>query len=582
MTLRTGFIWFLFIFFAVMFFRPIESEDVWLHLSLGRWTSQHGGAISTNYPFPLASEKSIQFCNDWLGSRILYEIQHLGGLVGLKVFRSLFFASLLLCCLLWFRRHVHFLFATTLTLLLGYVLLDRSFLRPDMFNCAFVLLTLSCLFNYELKPDFRKLLILPIMGVFWSNIHLGSFVYAVPIILIFLMAAIAKGKRISILHYCVILVFYLFSFCLSPYGFENLLYPFKVIILPQYLGLFKIGPYIQETQPLSLGIFSWACLHYWILLFIGIVSLFYNKTTRFASAILLIFATFCFFYMARNAAFFGVVVTVIALFGFKGIQGDLKQINMLEKVILILITVMMLGQLYLISTASFSYKGKRVLSLALEQNPYAIDVIHFLKDNNLHGATFNTTVLGGQMLWFGYPDIRPFDETRHIDQERFNNFIAILVNPQLYWDQAVNVYDIKTAVLNITNPSEVKLIKYLKQLPSWEIVWINGDIVIFVKKGIFNLKPDYANFREELQKIPVSDIDLTRIRTIINSSACSKHSILAPQPITVDYFKEGRLLINLDFKGAGLRSLRKGLEISQHVSMCQQAVHMIGKVENNL
>ena len=71
---QTPFLLCLGIFIFLFFYHPIETEDVWWHLSTGRWIAQHV-QVPNEDVFPFAHERTHWLCNnEWLGSVILYGI----------------------------------------------------------------------------------------------------------------------------------------------------------------------------------------------------------------------------------------------------------------------------------------------------------------------------------------------------------------------------------------------------------------------------------------------------------------------------------------------------------------------------
>src|SRR5437867_4056273 len=95
----------LFLFCAVYFFRSIETDDIWWHLSSGRYIWEHHHLPSQD-PFPYADEKTPWVFAHWLGSLIYFLIYLSGGEVGLQIFRSIYYLLIITGLALYARKKI--------------------------------------------------------------------------------------------------------------------------------------------------------------------------------------------------------------------------------------------------------------------------------------------------------------------------------------------------------------------------------------------------------------------------------------------------------------------------------------------
>ena len=491
-----------FIFLFLFFFQPIETEDVWWHLATGKWITEHL-QVPHEDPFPFAGERTPWTCTHWLGSTLLYLVYKAGGLLGLKVFRSIFFVLVIGLFFVYSAKRLPLSFLLLLALLLSCALINRSFLRPDILNFIFVQLFLINLFIYERNPEPKRLFILPLLGILWGNSHLGSFVYGTLLISIFFLSAcvrcmnfkIGQGgadqkaeARAQMNGLGLTLAIYVMVFLISPYGVEGFLYPFKVFLFPHFLDFYKIGSVIEEAQPPGHMFLSFTNSYYFFALFIlGLWVLFLNKKNNFTLAMLFIFALFMFLYMSRNGGFFALVaVYVIAQgaggIGMKAMWEHWHWSKLIDRYFFVWLAVFLTMQMFDILHARGFYRNRGMPYLLLESNPYSAAAVQLLKDKGIIGPVFNSNMIGGQMIWSGYPQLRPFDDGRHVDKQRFNNFIALLLAPEKYWSLAEEHYGFKIVMLNSSDGSEKRMINYLNANPAWQLMSVQGPLIVYVKK----------------------------------------------------------------------------------------------------
>ena len=84
------------VFFFLFFFRPIEIEDIWWHLSTGRWILANG-AFPTQDVFSYVSPPGHWILTQAPASCIFYIVYLLDGLFALKIFRVIIIGAAIAC-----------------------------------------------------------------------------------------------------------------------------------------------------------------------------------------------------------------------------------------------------------------------------------------------------------------------------------------------------------------------------------------------------------------------------------------------------------------------------------------------------
>ena len=584
------------LFIFLLFFKPIPTGDVWWHLSTGKWIVEHLQVPHEDI-FPFAQERIPWSChNEWLGCVILYLIVKVGGLLALKVFRALFFVIIISILVHYSYKRLPFPFLIILALLVTFGLSSRWEIKPDMFNLFFIPIYLINLFEYEDTGNRKKLWILPVISFIWFNIHIGSFVYGLPVLFIFLLSACIRyfnlnskncttveklkaGRQIQDLALTALAC--LVSFVVNPYGLEGFLYPFKVFLLPNFIGFYKFGNLIQELQPPGYIFTSLNYFYYHALFILGLLVLFLNKKNNFTLAVLLFISLFVFLYSSRNAAFFTLGCFYVIVAGpkwirFNEIWGRLQYSKIINYLLCIGIALFLLFQILSVWSQKSYYNGHLINTRCLVVDPMYEDIIELLIKNKLTGPVFNQDILGGQIIWLGYPHLKPFRDGRNNSMERMNNYMAILGHPQAIWPNAQRDYDFKIVILNTYDDLQLSFLRYLGKQPLWQLISINGPYAIYVKRNEYNLSEKLDSFEVLLKSHDVSIDDLRGLKNLTDKKNVSiLQDYFSPSAEDVAIHSSFYAFYTLGFKGAAVEDLFKTLKICDRPGIRYSAIFIL-------
>jgi hypothetical protein len=209
------------------------------------------------------------------------------------------------------------------------------------------------------------------------------------------------------------------------------------------------------------------------------------------------------------------------------------------------------------------YNGQLVNDRFLQVNPDAEAPIKLLLKNKITGPVFNEDVLGGLMIWLGYPGLRPFLDTRTIDWGRFNRFRAILLYPKEVWPTAQRDYNFKIVILDTAISYDLPFIRYFNTQLTWQLISVNGPLVTFVKRGEFHLPKELKGFEALLKSHDVSTDDLRNLKMLTEGkNVLMSQGFFHPSVTYVDLYPESFSLLMLGYKGAAVEDLVKALKIS--------------------
>ena len=148
----------------------MTDTDLWYHLSGGRYFWQNG-TIARDAFFSYIEPSKSWYNYYWLFQAVVYKIFQWTDYYGLIALRCLFyFLTAMFICLSFVWRHenrMELLFGIFLFVACAIVILYRELaVRPHLFSYLFIVVFLYIL---EFKRD--KIWLLPLLGIFWSNVH---------------------------------------------------------------------------------------------------------------------------------------------------------------------------------------------------------------------------------------------------------------------------------------------------------------------------------------------------------------------------------------------------------------------------
>jgi tetratricopeptide (TPR) repeat protein len=155
-----------FIFWPIV----MTDTDLWYHLSGGRYFWQNG-TIARDAFFSYITPPKSWYNYYWLFQAVVYKIFQWTDYYGLIALRCLlYFLTALFICLSFVRRHenrTELLLGLFLFVACAIVILNRELaVRPHLFSYLFIVV-----FLYILESKRDKIWLLPLLGIFWSNVH---------------------------------------------------------------------------------------------------------------------------------------------------------------------------------------------------------------------------------------------------------------------------------------------------------------------------------------------------------------------------------------------------------------------------
>ena len=174
----------IFILLSIAFLLPVSPNDYWWYLRLGGEIAQTH-AVPTLETFTQTQVGQPMVYHSWLSALLFFWVYELGGIPLTVLLRGILLAFTY--ALLWKIMRDKGASPQFASLISFFGILAGSAnwaMRPQIFAYPLFAITLWILLKWDEKRDARVLSLLPLVSVFWTNLH-GSFV------LLFLLAGAA-------------------------------------------------------------------------------------------------------------------------------------------------------------------------------------------------------------------------------------------------------------------------------------------------------------------------------------------------------------------------------------------------------
>jgi tetratricopeptide (TPR) repeat protein len=518
----------------------VKDLDLWLHLKMGKYISEHHVVPSSDVLSCTISGKPW-VNHEWLFQTLVYQIGKtagFNGLINMQVW--VVFITFLILLLLGYSKDRQFLTALFLMMVL-LVYQSRFTIRPDIFSLLFFS---SFVWILSWFIDRRwSLYVLVIIQILWTNMH-GFFFFGPLLVAIALISEFIKRRvplpwewndigRLTDDEYLRLKKLFpilALACCVNPLTFKGAWYPIGV-----FLGLgggSKIFfMHITELQrPITAAnIWTQQNSSYKAMIVISAISLFFNRRKIDISTVF-IWVFFLLFSLAaiRNMVFFAVAFYMVTLANaltirlqdivpFRFSNEKFKFITgIFFKILLIL---WMLDSGTKVATNGYfdldTFERKSEFwGVSLKSYPY--HAVNFLVKNQIKGNFFNDFNSGAYLIGRCSPEIKVYIDGR--TEEYGGDFFE---HYQKVWKDGdeklfladVAKYNLTGAFLNNNNQSiPPKNLKMFYNLPDWKVVYFDYDAVILLRDVPAN-KAWIDRFAIDLKKWQPKPFNLQKLGT---------------------------------------------------------------------
>ena len=553
----------------------IKDLDLWLHLRMGQWISQHGFVPAYDVLSSTLSGKPW-VNHEWLFQVLVYQVYKVAGFDGLISMQSLVVASTFLVLLfLGYSRERQWLTVFTLLMVLM-VYQTRFTIRPDIFSLLFFVLYIY-IFALHINKRFAVYVLL-VLQILWTNMH-GFFFFGPLLAVVGILSEFIKrrvplpyewntvgrltdGEYGSLKKILPVLVL---ASCINPLTLQGAWYPLGVFF---HLGgdnkiFFK---HILELQrPITAAtVWSERYLHYKILIIISAFSFAFNRRKIDISSFL-VWAIFLGFSLVavRNLIYFAAaaylvfMVNVIslsweALVPLHFSSAKFKYISGIVCKAFLIWWMMSYGmQMTFNGYFDFDTYTRKSEFFGVSKRVYPYHAVNFLLRHKVKGNFFNDFNSGAYLIGRAYPNIKVFIDGR---TEVYGG--AFFETYQKIWQdgnakvfaQLERKYNITGAFLNNAHQQiPAPVLKMFYSFKNWSIIYFDEDAVIFLKQTPEN-KPIIDRLSVNLSKWEPLGMDLFKLAT----------KRIDPFPFT----SRAYVLETLGFQEGALKECQEALRIS--------------------
>lgn len=455
---------------ALLCFVPIATSDFWLQAAIGRviWTS---GEIPRTALFPFTEARDFpSHAHEWLASVALYLLDsRLGheklifvkGLLGLGLFA--------LVARLAYRLTRGFTASLVLGLAGMLVLNYRFWLCPDLFALIFMALMLYFHVGYQLTGRRRELLACLPVAMLWANCH-GS----APLALL-LGASFTAGAAVDALRDAMRRNLAAVMQAARPYAACTFGMALAMLLNPYGPGVFRFVWRVYEWMPTLSPSFIgtrgfWAFAGY-LGIAVPAVGLAWK---RLPAAALLLVAQFTILGLLsqRYIAFFAVVSPYPLALALRDAVPRLERSLRLGAAMLALLgattgLLVRYGNVY----GAFPY--------FVESDNFSLLLVDYLENAPLKGNVLNSYALGAELIYRGFPKLRPAIDPRiDVYGERYFLRLQAVTHNEAAFRQFVDRYQVNYALLQ--RPEFDAGVRHMPGLRAdgWHIAFADHKVVL--------------------------------------------------------------------------------------------------------
>lgn len=462
------------VFVAMVISSPIIScYDIWWHLKTGDFLLK--GIFPTQDIFSFTAFGKPWILHEW-GSEVLFALAYKGmGISGLILLKSFVVALMFgLVFNMMLRRNINILVCLAFTLILMIGNAGSWSIRPHIFTNLFLVMLFYIYIEFRHHKNQKALRFLPLIFLVWINLH-GGFIIGFMFLGICIIAEVItvfvqydKEKSLSF-DECKRLVLYTiasFAVCfINPNTYKGVLYPLM------YLGNQMDSHLLSEWNPTTIR----EDFEFFIIVFFFLIGLLFNKKKLFLYEIflMLVFIGFAFSAKRHVSIFTLVAIPIVTplwqniiFFGYDRIldvaSDRLKQLlqkiseyfnnrsiwfYLMEKQLKYhMIPVLVLICFILLC----SFKGEK-LNMGLDQSRYPIEMVEYIKSNNIKGNIFNQYAWGGFLLW-SIPDRKVFIDGRmDVYKKEISDQYLMIIHLKKGWEDVLKKYSIEHVVVKKDN-----------------------------------------------------------------------------------------------------------------------------------
>ncbi|MBQ6516506.1 hypothetical protein IJI31_04940 [bacterium] len=456
-------------------------NDLWARLIVGNVFFQTGHILKTDFLSYISTH--TWWDHEWGASIIFSVFQNIFGHFGFVILHAM-----LLFATMYFivkvvklrnpEKNAYNLFYFFIVLNVMYIAV-KSPVRCQMFSFLFFTIFIWLLEKYKITANKKLLYPIPVITLFWANIH-GGVVSGIGLLIIYIVGEFLSRR--PVMPYIKTFLISFLTMFINPYGIEYVLFllyanTMKRPMIIEWWSVFH--PVIRKSYVLF---DIWAV----VTIIMSIVSLIKAKFKNIDfTKFILIFATI--FMAVTHVKLIPLAVITGSIFLYEDFTALFKNLKIGKYAeIYVYIAV--------IVTFIFSF-DKTIFQPILTWSIYPIKETEFIKINNLKGNLFAAFGQGSFLEYKLYPHNKLYMDGRYEEVfydsalEDMKKFV--LMEPD--WDYLLKKYNTDVLLLEKNYP----VFSYIEKYTDWVKVYEGPICGVFVKKS--ELKKNYIQPSDDLE-----------------------------------------------------------------------------------
>ncbi|MGA1870803.1 MAG: hypothetical protein ACMUJM_19890 [bacterium] len=490
-------------FFIIVIFLSlfkIETFDFGWHLKTGEYIYSHK-SIPTHDMFSYIVKGHKWVDSHWLFQLVLYIFYRGGGITGVIFLRILVVVCTFVFLFLTIYRKEYYHISIFVCLCALFISFQRFFLRPEIFTFFFLTLFFYYTERFSEHP-YLSLTIIPLCQVLWANMHglhlLGIiflFLYLLGDLLqAFLSAHLPIIPKIEIeakewkqkgILFCLTC----FALLLNANGRDGIVYPYKIFHeLKTKATIFSHLTELISPFAIKHVSFPEPIIIYKIFLFLSLF-VFICQLKRIRLAHVLPYGLFLYLSLLaiRNMPLFaliatpGIIHTTHGIFDFflKGKRKGLLTRMPISTAINICVIILSASICVLIANNTLYQRLLYLRAFGIgESDSYPKEAVDYLKEKNIAGNIFNSSEIGGYLIWKMYPLKHVALDGRWEVYEDFLENIQQLGIPR-YFSQLAGRYKIRAIILYKRSLEFQLMSPWLLHNPFWILTKDTPTTLVF-------------------------------------------------------------------------------------------------------
>jgi hypothetical protein len=463
-------------FVASLCIFPIQSEDLFMYLALGRRYFETG-SFPAQDPFLFPATHSWTILHQWLSYLVFYGLYWLGGFSAILFAKTLAIVGILAFPLIWARKDKNAIFFWAASVLIGSLAMSfRWNERSSMFSDIFVTLVLGVLLA-EVRGPSRWKYGLPGIFLVWVNLHPG-FPTGWALCGLFLAVRIKQWKTLEYRKFVAVVAASVLVALLNPRGLEGLLYPF---VFSQNEGQVFRKLYF-EWYPTMDPLFFWnpQTLFIFALIALNLFLLYLARHRRpvfelLASAFLILYGLYAVRFVPTMGYGLILLNTVLAL--KSPWPSWVAQGRKVAAALALVLAVKNVGWGYEMIS------GHRDFGLGLDPAVVPVKAAELVMRNYFIGNVFNSHMFGSYLAWAWDGRRKIFYHGFVTDTDFYLRDYIGFYRGRESFDALVTKYDIKVFLLD-RFAGNAPLLKTLSEHPGWQLTYMDEGSLVFAPKDL--------------------------------------------------------------------------------------------------